>query len=452
MHSPLGARRRPDEYYDDEYYYEDDEYMEESRPPPLDLDVDMDLLENEQETAVGAGVYKVYFDDTLMDPQQLELDWEPCDDGTVVLLPPPYVSAPKSVIHFVGGTFFGSSPKLWYRTLLEGIVRTTSSVVIATPVPVTLLRNPLHHVRISRQLQRQFQTAYVNVVQDEYGMDELTNVPIVGMGHSLGARLLTVLATLSPPKDKKKIPPYKSYILMSFTNYGSAASIPGIQSLLSQSRRLENDNKNNNQGYNNNNNKRRRKDYDDDDMDEDDEEWEELMQDLTSAWREQAARVKTALTPASKELEFYPSPDQLWQALKDDGRYTIPNTLVIQFDQDVIDQSPRLTDCLLESTDIFYCRLKGSHLTPVSASRNENEEKEEYGNSLLELSKQTTRKLWKLVRGKQSPYSSNELRDLRLSISRYITDVVAAPTTTKTTATRTSDEPTKVTSVDTESL
>ena len=85
---------------------------------------------------------------------------------------------------------------------------------------------------------------------------------------------------------------------------------------------------------------------------------------LSSTWREQATRVKTALTPASKELEFYPSPDQLWQALKEDGRYTIPNTLVIQFDQDAIDQSPRLTDCLLESTDIKYCRLKGNHLTP----------------------------------------------------------------------------------------
>jgi hypothetical protein len=276
-------------------------------------------------------------------------------------------------------------------------------MVVATPIPVTLLKNPLQHVQLSRKLRRMFQSAYTNILEDEYGHDVLKDIPIVGMGHSLGARLLVVLATLSD--TKQTIPDYKSYILMSFTNYASAASIPGIQSLLNQSKRLEDGEKPTSTS------ERKRSDYDYDDGY--DEEWDELMKDLTGGLKEQAEKLKTALTPRSKELEFYPSPNQLWKALKEDQRYNIPQTLIVQFDEDKVDQSPRLTDCLLESTDIKYCRLRGTHLTPVKASDNDW------------FPSQASQALWKLLTGKQSHRTTDAFRDLRQSIARYITDVVA---------------------------
>ena len=348
----------------------------------------MDALEGQR----GSGVYNVYFEGP---PPQEQLDWE-LDGSTWVLLPPTYVSSPRAVIHFVGGTFFGSSPKLWYRGLLEEIVRATSCTIVATPIPVTLLKNPLQHVKLGRKLRRQFQSAYTNILEDEYGRDVLKDIPIVGMGHSLGARLLVVLATL---QDSNHYADYKSYILMSFTNYASAASIPGIQSLLSQSKRLEDREET----------KTRKRQSDDDDYDQ---EWDELMEDLTGALKDQAEKLKTALTPRSNELEFYPSPDQLWKALKEDQRYRIQQTLIVQFDEDNVDQSPRLTDCLVESTDIKYCRLRGTHLTPVKVGDNDW------------LPSQASQALWKLITGKQSRRTTDAFRDLRQSIARYITDVV----------------------------
>ena len=246
-------------------------------------------------------------------------------------------------------------------------------------------------------MRRQFQSAYMNILEDEYGHDVLNDVPIVSMGHSLGARLLVVLATLQELNHNTD---YKSYILMSFTNYASAASIPGIQSLLSQSKRLEVREKT----------KTRKTRSDDEDYDQ---EWEELIEDLTGALKEQAEKLKSALTPRSKELEFYPSPDQLWKALREDQRYRIPRTLIVQFDEDNVDQSPRLTDCLIESTDIKYCRLRGTHLTPVKGSDSDW------------LPSQASQALWKLVTGKQTRCTTDAFRDLRQSIARYITDVDA---------------------------
>lgn len=392
---PLRARRaaiRPtttcarQQDYDDD----DDVYWQDERPRKVDLEVDMDALEGQRRS----GVYNVYFEGP---PPQEQLDWE-LDGSTWVLLPPTYVSSPRAVIHFVGGTFFGSSPKLWYRGLLEEIVRATSCTIVATPIPVTLLKNPLQHVKLGRKLRRQFQSAYTNILEDEYGRDVLKDIPIVGMGHSLGARLLVVLATL---QDSNHYTDYKSYILMSFTNYASAASIPGIQSLLRQSKRLEDIEETKT---------RERRSDDDDDYDQD---WDELMEDLTGALKEQAEKLKTALTPRSNELEFYPSPDQLWKALKEDQRYRIQQTLIVQFDEDNVDQSPRLTDCLVESTDIKYCRLRGTHLTPVKVGDNDW------------LPSQASQALWKLITGKQSRRTTDAFRDLRQSIARYITDVVA---------------------------
>ena len=127
---------------------------------------------------------------TLLHPQQLELDWEDCEDGTMVLLPPPYVSAPKSVIHFVGGTFFGSSPKLWYRTLLEGIVQTTSSRRDCHTHSRDAPPKSIASCSYISKLQRQFQTAYINIVQDEYGMDELTQCTNRGHGTFVGSTIV----------------------------------------------------------------------------------------------------------------------------------------------------------------------------------------------------------------------------------------------------------------------
>lgn len=361
------------------------------------------------------GAYNVYFEGSPYSQEDIHVDWELADDGsTWVCLPPAYITRPTAVLHFVGGTFFGSSPKLWYKTLLEGVVQSTHCAVVVTPIPVTLFKNPLQHVKLSRKLQQQFQMAYVDILHDEYGSTIMEDVPTVGMGHSLGARLMTVLATLSQPNKKNSdVPPYSSYILMSFTNYGASASIPGVRSLLQERRKLDRTGTRKRSYDEEKRWRDRREDYDDDD------DWEELFEEF----QDTLSDVKDALTPRSEDLEFIPAPDQLWKALLDDKRYKIPKTLLVQFDEDDVDQSPRLAECLVKtnSSDIKYARLHGNHLTPINADGTD-----EKGGGWLQLPTRASKAVWKLIRGtgKSNKQDAETMRDLRQSISRYIMDVV----------------------------
>lgn len=174
--------------------------------------------------------------------EQEALEWETCNtpDGTAhVLLPPQSATLPTCVIHFVGGTFFGSAPNVWYRRLLEDAVRHTQCAVVATSIPPTFLQSPLEHVQLSRKVHRQFQTAWQDVLLDEYG-DDIKSMPVCGIGHSLGSRLLVVLSTLSSAPLRPYLPPpYKSFVLISFNNFNAAAGIPGLEQLRSASRRME---------------------------------------------------------------------------------------------------------------------------------------------------------------------------------------------------------------------
>ena len=358
--------------------------------------------------------------------EEESLEWEEFDDNTWVLLPPSYVSKPTAILHFVGGTFFGSSPKDWYGTLLEGLVRATQCTIVATAIPVTLVENPLQHVTLSRKVQRLFQSAYVDVLEDEFGgTGILQDVPVVAVGHSLGARLLAVLATLAPPKNAAA-PPYKNYIFLSFTNYGASASIPGVQQLVKSRHQLNNmeeptatttaSSREPRRG------RRRRPRRRGDEWDEwayfeEEEDLEEMLDDLSDMVKVQTSRVRDAVTPLAQELEFYPSPEQLWDALTKDQRYSVPETLIVQFDEDEVDQSAQLARCLTNSTDLKYALLKGDHLAPVDAKEG----------SWMEQASKATKILWQKVAGKKSPsrkkMASQNMLDLRQSIARYITDV-----------------------------
>ena len=416
-------RRAPsnDDYYDD---YDDDLGT---------MRRDEDDYENEMDQGRG-GYFQVSFNDEV-DPSETEIDWEVCssisgDEKTqaLVLLPPAAVERPTAIIHFVGGTFFGSNPKLWYRSLLESIVRSTSAAIVVTPIPVTLFNNPLQHVRLSQKLQKSFHHAWATVLEDEYGSEAMRDIPLCGLGHSLGARLLAVLTTLNqnaPMKAEGRrrgpitpIPPYKSMCLVSFTNYGAKVGIPGLAALRKQSKKREQFNKKNN-------GRRSRTRYDRYDDDYEVEEWAELVEDLQETVSEQTNRIKTALTPNANDLEFVPSPDRLWKAIREDARYNVNTTLVVQFDDDPIDQSSQLAQALhsTNSSDVRFARLRGNHLTPVSVTD------DNHGDSSAQSRQTRAGRLGamieKTVKGNNKNRSDRiAMRDLRLSIISYVTDVV----------------------------
>ena len=397
-----------------------------------------------------------YYDNDNNSKEPETLEWEECrcgEAGTAWVLLPNSNRPPSAIIHFCGGTVAGSAPQLWYGQLLQELVQHTSAAVVATSIPISY-QKPLNHVRLARQLQDQFQTAWRVVLMDEYGPDVLDNsgtIPVCGLGHSLGARLLLVLATLESQQQSTF---YKSMMLISFTNFGASAGIPGLAQLVRQSRRVqqeqEQQGRDNYAEYDNDmlesdepksrksggrrRRPRRRDDNEDnwmeDDDDDDDVDLRDLWRELTATVQAGSQRVQRVLTPNPSSLEFHPSPEQLWNALAM-GRYRVPQTLVVQLDDDEIDQSAPLATALLEVVppgDVKFARLRGTHWTPVAVSSDKNHNSSSKNNGKwwqpVNLS-QASRLLLRGLQGRQrSKQQQASLCELRQSLARYITEVV----------------------------
>jgi hypothetical protein len=105
-------------------------------------------------------------------------------------------------------------------------------------------------------VQAEFNAAYRNVVLDEYCVDRddrdgeiedfMREVPIVGMGHSLGARLQAGLCSdlhiskrcLSMGKRDRLIHSGRNgMVYLGFANWGARSLIPGMESLDGVARR-----------------------------------------------------------------------------------------------------------------------------------------------------------------------------------------------------------------------
>jgi hypothetical protein len=237
---------------------------------------------------------------------------------------------------------------------------------------------------------------------------------------------MIVLETLQRPLPSWAPPKYKAMVLLSFTNYGASAGIPGINQLRKSSQKIEQEQQSTQSSARQSSRKPSRRKYDyyedeDDYDDEDDEEWGEILQEFKDNVAHQTLKVRQALTPALRDLEFYPSPTQLWEALASPGRYTVPLTLLVQFDQDVIDQSAKLTAAIQNCTDIKFARLRGTHLTPVSSQGDPSRD-----SGLFDvLNSRATKTIGKLLRGRRND-QANEVAflELRQSLARYVTEVV----------------------------
>ena len=369
---------------------------------------------------------------------------------------------PKAVIHFVGGTFFGSYPRRFYGSLLEDISRKCDAVVVATPIPIVLLpgvvvglterlerwmsdeggddydyddydgeggggggrrrgrdddgrrdaattnNNPLDHTSLAARVQKEFNAAYRDVILDEYCADcddydgevedFMREIPIVGMGHSLGARLQAVSCSnpriskrcLSMGKHNKLIRSGRDgMIYLGFANWGAKSSIPGVESLDSAvrkrreaGRRRRREQRKDRVGdggvgrrddvWDDGTGRRgRRRDGQDDDDDDDgargrygrydrgydvseDLDLADVFGDVVTGVADGVRRIGEALTPEVEDLEFSPPPDELWDDLSSSVgwyRRSCRNNLIVQFEDDPIDQGSRLARTLLAAYD-----------------------------------------------------------------------------------------------------
>ena len=425
-----------------------------------------------------------YYDDTERDATQpsepSSFQWESYRSTSILFPPlsrlsenrrgnrvPP--TRPTAIIHFVGGTFFGSYPRKFYGSLLEDIARLCNAVVVATPIPLVLpgrglvnqvgnwifdegssgsyedagrerrkrggsdvATNPLDHLSLSTAIQKEFNNAYRDVILDEYCRDYdndkeiedfMKNVPIVGIGHSLGARIQAVSCShphvskryLSMGKGNRLIRSGREgMIYLGFANWGASSSIPGVATLDQTVKRREQRRDMDQQNLRgvgvgrredvwDNRSRRKRQDsmygndvrgrngrYDRHDAD--DLELADVFGDILSSVAKGAKQIGEAITPQSEDLEFSPTPNELWDNLSaPNGWYSrsCRNNLIVQFEDDPIDQGSRLARTLLAAYNtepaeknstssvedvhkeermhtVKFARLSGGHLTPVT--------------------------------------------------------------------------------------
>jgi hypothetical protein len=422
-------------------------------------------------------VYETYFEEVYEDDYYQDectqstarnkpsCQWETYRSTSILFPPLKSNTCPKAIIHFVGGTFFGSYPRKFYGKLLEDIAIKCDAVVVATPIPLVLpgkglvnrlsnwlfddslgdddfdrvnkrmrrdeqKNNPLDHLHLAEAVQKEFNYAYRDVVIDEYCADFqseeqvegfMKTVPIIGVGHSLGARIQAiscshpdVLKYLQMGKGRRLVRSGREgMIYLGFANWGASTSIPGVETLertvrerdrsLRQEERAKRAVSQRDDVYGDTRaSRRRRGQRGDDDLrrrygrnydrysqyDVDDLDLGDVFSDVISGVTKGAKQIGAVLTPDADDLEFKPSPDELWDDLAaPSGGYSrsCRNTLIVQFDEDPIDQGSRLARVLINVNqtnlpdsadeeaepnsalhDVKFARLKGGHLTPVS--------------------------------------------------------------------------------------
>lgn len=523
----LWSRRRKssDEGYNDdgEYYYSND------KEPKTNQDDNYD--DDEYDDQDDYEYYSDYddYDDEEDEDMKLDWEWETYQQTTHVYLPPPISSTtdastptttPKTIVHFIGGTLFGSYPLQFYKPFLEQIAKKSNSIIVATSIPVSFQSNPLNHKMLCWSVTKAFRGAYKNVLCDEYGEKKVREeMKIVGLGHSLGSRLHCIISTdgdeahddsgktdtmVDNKNDNKRSQKKKrgdnlqkiglkreGNILLSFNNYSAMSSVPGVQTLekgVRDTRREEkemrqrikeqrmrsmrrrkrskkisrrdsdyDDEYDDEYDYNPSNRKRRNYDYY---VEDDDEEYDYFNDDDDELdLKDIFTSIKSSLTPDLKKssLEFQPTPDELWDKISKVYGKNVGKTLIVQFDDDGIDQSSRLAQEILDSTcsikkkdegdvegdtlvsdesnndNIFFARLKGTHLNPVTYS-------DSFGlvqiwkrlsglpmDALLKEAIDEDEQALKLRTRRKETISTlkrNNLNDLTTSISRYITEII----------------------------
>ena len=139
-------------------------------------------------------------------------------DGNFLLLPVGKdgveVIQPTGVIHFLGGAFVGAAPHLTYRYLLESL-SAAGFIIVATPY-----RLDFDYLRSCDEILAKFDAVAVDLAS-EYGP-----LPVIGLGHSCGALLQTLITSLFPDA------PRAINVLISFNNRPVFDAIPAFEELV----------------------------------------------------------------------------------------------------------------------------------------------------------------------------------------------------------------------------
>jgi Protein of unknown function (DUF1350) len=134
------------------------------------------------------------------------MDWQEIS-GNWVYIP----RQPRAVIHFLGGAFVAAAPHLTYRLLLEDLAK-QGYVIIATP-----FINTFDHRAIASEVYNRFEDTLELIQKRRYLPTD--NLPIYGVGHSMGCKLHLLIGSLYDVDRAGNI-------LISFNNFSARDAVP----------------------------------------------------------------------------------------------------------------------------------------------------------------------------------------------------------------------------------
>lgn len=133
-------------------------------------------------------------------------------DNNVVAIAPSRRQA-RGIVFFVGGAFAGAVPTQTYGSFLDQITN-AGYTVIATPYAVTF-----QHEACAQALHTTFNTSLTELRMGRHSWAAPVNVPTHGLGHSNGALMHAMIASLFSPR-------IESNVLISYNNRQVGEAVP----------------------------------------------------------------------------------------------------------------------------------------------------------------------------------------------------------------------------------
>lgn len=162
--------------------------------------------------------FNVFFNPVRSACPILSSAWTPAYGNFI--LHPPEGTPPKSVIHFLGGAFFGAVPQQLYHTLLARLCA-RGHVVVATPYNLNF-----DYVNLAERVAHAWE-AVESDLAFRYGP-----LPVIALGHSGGALLHAITASLFDDAAPKA-----GAILVSFNCRSAADAIPSYAQVVAPTAR-----------------------------------------------------------------------------------------------------------------------------------------------------------------------------------------------------------------------
>lgn len=287
--------------------------------------------------------------------------------GASYMLYPPKGVKSKAVVHFLGGAFVGAAPHISYRYMLEDLAD-QGYIIITTPYNLIF-----NYVDLCAGIVQDAAEAFSQVPAD---------LPMLGVGHSCGSLLHTLLPVLFPEEC-----PRMANVLISWNNKPAKEAIPQfeevvipfVNALLDKNDLAASVRENLVRSF---------------------EQADDTVSELAASQFAPLA-VETELLPLTRqglkiveqvpdllervnngEREFVPTVSEVAQLIQ--RFYPVPASLVVSFDDDSLDESnsieallrlaPAATTTTSSSssptpssaTHVQRTRLKGSHITPLT--------------------------------------------------------------------------------------